>query len=167
MDLTLTREDRDAAGCSPDAAGEAEEARGESFDRAAGARRAARGSVVLIADMAREFGVSERALRLYEDKGLLRPPRRGRTRLYGARERRDLAMILKGKRLGFTLAEIADMLSSSGAAAPGADLALPPERIVAQIGFLERQRRDLDAAILALRQTHLRLLESARCAATA
>ncbi len=129
-----------------------------------------------IREMARDFGVSIRALRFYEDRGLLRPRREGAARLYGANERRNLKMILKGKQLGFTLAEIHEMLrSKSGALSaigrqdgdnlPDLDegnleLALPPEQIIAQIGYLERQRKELDAAIIALRSAHRRLLES-------
>lgn len=124
-----------------------------------------------IREVAHDFGVSVRALRFYEDRGLLRPRRHGSTRLYGAQDRRDLRMVLKGKRLGFTLAEIADMMSQHSGAleADGGDLemALPPEQIVAQIGFLERQRQDLDAAILALRKAHIRMLESPCRAAVA
>ena len=129
-----------------------------------------------IRDMARDFGVSIRALRFYEDRGLLRPKREGATRLYDANERRNLKMILKGKQLGFTLAEIHEMLRSKSGALhaierqdgdniPDLDdgnleLPLPPEQILAQIGYLERQRKELDAAIIALRSAHRRLLEA-------
>ena len=59
-----------------------------------------------IGDMARTFNVSQRTLRFYEDRGLLSPRRDGSTRLYGASERQRLDMILRAKRLGFTLTEI-------------------------------------------------------------
>ncbi len=129
-----------------------------------------------IREMARDFGVSVRALRFYEDRGLLRPKREGATRLYGVQERRNLKMILKGKQLGFTLAEIYEMLGSKGGAMAevaqrdsddpldsdegNLELALPPEQIIAQIGYLERQRKELDAAIVALQSAHRRLIES-------
>lgn len=142
------------------------------------------GAESTIREMARDFGVSIRALRFYEDRGLLHPRREGASRLYGLRERRDLKSILKAKQLGFTLSEIHDILRSrSGfvsATEPqergGArfdtdeselELPLPPEQIVAQIGYLERQRRDLDAAIVTLRNAHRRMLESPGRAALA
>ncbi len=140
-----------------------------------------------IREMSRDFGVSIRALRFYEDRGLLHPRREGTARRYCARDRLYLKMILKGKQLGFTLSEIHDILSAREAATGGAEdttrhlvppdltrsdppslafeeidleMGLPPEQIVAQINHLERQRRDLDEAIVALREAHRRLLES-------
>jgi len=59
-----------------------------------------------IGEMAREFGITTRALRFYEDEGLLEPIRVGRRRLYRRRDRARLKLIMRGKRLGFTLAEI-------------------------------------------------------------
>ena len=59
-----------------------------------------------ITELTREFGVSTRTLRFYEDEGLLHPERRGRTRLYRAADRRFLQEILRGRRIGFTIAEI-------------------------------------------------------------
>lgn len=130
------------------------------------------GAECTIREMARDFGVSIRALRFYEDRDLLHPRREGTARLYGARERRDLKAILKGKQLGFTLTEIHDMLRSSGGSRALIDeaeleLALPPEQIAAQIGYLERQRKDLDAAIITLRNAHRRLIEGSGRAALA
>ncbi len=132
-----------------------------------------------IREMSRDFGVSTRALRFYEDRGLLQPHREGATRLYDPRQRRNLKMILKAKQLGFTLAEISDMLRSHGgepAEASGdprdvsegdLELPLPPDQIIAQIFHLERQRRELDAAIVTLRDVHRRLIESPCRAVTA
>ncbi len=59
-----------------------------------------------IGEMAREFGVTLRTLRFYEDRHLIRPRRMGNARYYGGADRVRLEMILKGKQLGFTLAEI-------------------------------------------------------------
>lgn len=59
-----------------------------------------------IGDLAREFEITTRALRFYEDEGLLAPARVGRRRLYRRRDRARLKLIMRGKRLGFTLAEI-------------------------------------------------------------
>lgn len=116
--------------------------------------------VFTIGDLAREFSVSLRTLRFYEDRGLLTPFRDGTARYYRPEDRSRLALILKGKHLGFTLGEIRDMLSSkrNGARAPIA-LDLNPEQIATQIGHLERQRSEIDKAIDELRDAHLRLAE--------
>ena len=63
-----------------------------------------------ISDLAREFALTTRAIRFYEDCGLVRPERRGRARIYGERERVRLKLILRGKRLGLALAEIGELL---------------------------------------------------------
>lgn len=64
-----------------------------------------------IADLSREFGISTRAIRFYESKGLLNPERVGATRVYRRRDRARLILILRGKRLGFSLKDIAEYLS--------------------------------------------------------
>ncbi|KGJ93619.1 MerR family transcriptional regulator [Thalassotalea sp. ND16A] len=58
-----------------------------------------------IGDLAREFDITTRSIRFYEDEGLLLPMRKGQTRIYNRRDRVRLKLILRGKRLGFTLAE--------------------------------------------------------------
>ena len=63
-----------------------------------------------ITDLATEFAITPRTLRFYEDKGLLRPMRQGTARIYDRRDRARLRLILRGKRLGFSLAEIQEML---------------------------------------------------------
>ena len=112
-----------------------------------------------IGDVARTFGVSLRALRFYEDRGLLRPLRRGTARFYDAQARRNLRLILQGKQLGFTLSEIQEILAAPAGrgAAAVLELSLPPEQIEAQLNHLERQRTDLDRAISALRNAHRQL----------
>ena len=62
-----------------------------------------------IGELSREFGVSTRTIRFYEDKGLLSPCRNGQTRIYDSRDRVRLKLILRGKRLGFSLAEVAEI----------------------------------------------------------
>ena len=64
-----------------------------------------------ITQLTREFGVSTRTLRFYEDEGLLNPLREGRTRRYRPADRYILAQVLRGKRLGFSIAEIREILS--------------------------------------------------------
>jgi DNA-binding transcriptional MerR regulator len=63
-----------------------------------------------ISDLAREFALTTRAIRFYEDCGLLTPAREKRTRVYGERERVRLKLILRGKRLGLALSEIGELL---------------------------------------------------------
>ncbi len=70
----------------------------------------ARQSTWTIGELCREFGVTARTLRYYEQKGLLQPKRRGWTRIYDARDRQRLLRILRGKKAGFTLAEIGELL---------------------------------------------------------
>lgn len=64
-----------------------------------------------ITELTREFGVSTRTLRFYEDRGLLAPARRGRRRLYPPRERTRLMLILRGRRVGLSLDEIGEILA--------------------------------------------------------
>lgn len=64
-----------------------------------------------IAELAREFDVTTRTIRFYEDKGLLAPLRRGQRRVYAPRDRVRLRLIMRGKRLGFSLDEIREMIN--------------------------------------------------------
>lgn len=124
-------------------------------DRTADAHIASSGDAAFftIGDLAREFGVTLRALRFYEDKGLLAPRREGLTRLYSAAERSRLAIILKGKKLGFTLAEIKAMVAlREGGVVPPGGLALTREKCVEQLGLLEQQKIEIEEAIGELRQ---------------
>lgn len=63
-----------------------------------------------ITDLCAEFGVTARALRFYEDEGLIQPSRQGMARIYSWRDRARLAWILRGKRVGFSLADIREMI---------------------------------------------------------
>src|SRR6476659_1394686 len=73
-------------------------------------RAAASPSTFSIGELAREFGLTTRAIRFYEDCGLLAPQRAGRNRVYTARDRARLTLTLRGKRLGLTLAEVKDLV---------------------------------------------------------
>jgi DNA-binding transcriptional MerR regulator len=106
-----------------------------------------------IGEMAREFQVSLRTLRFYEDRGLLHPRRNATARLYSGRDRLHLQMILKAKQLGFTLAEIREILARGDCEV---DLNLPADQIVAQIHHLERQLNSVEAALAELRRVHAR-----------
>ncbi len=111
-----------------------------------------------IGDLSREFGVTLRALRFYEDRGLITPVREGQSRRYSHRDRARLAVILKGKKLGFTLTEIRDMVAK----ADQADLEMSPDTVREQIVLLERQRQEIDEALAELRQNLDALSETAK-----
>jgi DNA-binding transcriptional MerR regulator len=112
----------------------------------------------LISDLSKEFGVTLRALRFYEDRGLLAPKRIGTMRIYSGKDRARLAVILKGKQLGFTLTEIQEMLAPSDRGGlPGIDLKLSLEKVDEQIAHLEMQRSEIDLAIEELQTTRARL----------
>jgi DNA-binding transcriptional MerR regulator len=76
----------------------------------ASAPRAAAADTYTISDLAREFALTTRTIRFYEDEGLLSPVRKGRARIYSERERVRIKLILRGKRLGFALSEIRELL---------------------------------------------------------
>ena len=69
------------------------------------------GDLYSIGDLSREFGVTTRTIRFYEDQGLLSPTRNGQNRIYRARDRVRLKLILRGKRLGFSLKEINKLIA--------------------------------------------------------
>src|SRR6476619_918333 len=114
---------------------------------------------ITIGELARESGVTLRALRFYQSKGLLAPHRNGSARVFSHADRDRLALILQGKRLGFTLTEIREMLT---ARARGCTNALPISRrkCVEQINMLERQRRDIETALAELRQIYTEMFTS-------
>ncbi len=115
-----------------------------------------------ISQMSRLFGVSLRTLRFYEDRGLIKPRREGNARFYRGADRVRMEMILKGKKLGFTLTEIQDLIGGKGATeTPDLEDQLNPQQIVTQIGHLERQRGEIDGAIERLRETQSRLARAA------
>ena len=78
--------------------------------RPAAADSSGRAATYSISDLAREFALTTRAIRFYEDCGLVTPRRNGRARIYGERERVRIKLILRGKRLGLALAEIGELL---------------------------------------------------------
>lgn len=103
-----------------------------------------------IGEVAREFGITLRALRFYESKRLIVPQRHGATRLYGRSDRDRIALILTGRRLGFTLAEIKRLVDGPD----GKSLHLTREKCVEQINLLERQKRSIELALGELRQIY-------------
>ena len=101
-----------------------------------------------IRHLCREFGATARALRFYEDKGLLTPARKGQTRVYDARDRARLKLILRGRRIGFTLQEIQEMLDLYDRKDHNVhQMAVALRRHRAQIEALKQQRDDIEGAI--------------------
>ena len=101
-----------------------------------------------ITDLAREFDITPRAIRFYEDQGLLTPTRVGRTRVYSRADRTRLKLTLRGKRLGLTLSEIRDLIDMYE---PGRDERPQLERFLAVLeahkASLLQQRSDLEAQL--------------------
>lgn len=105
-----------------------------------------------VSELAGELGTTPRALRFYEDKKLVAPRRVGNARVYTRRDRGRLILILRGKRLGFTLKEIRDWLDLYDMD-PGQ--AEQMKTLVAKVGdriaSLQRQRKDIDKTVTELR----------------
>ncbi len=104
-----------------------------------------------ITQIAREFDVTLRTIRHYEDVGLVSPERRGTTRVFHQRDRVRLALVLRGKRLGFSLDEISTIVNMYDAE-PGeqGQLAYLLQQIAGRRAALEQRRRDIDETITEL-----------------
>lgn len=111
-------------------------------------------NIFTIGDLAREFGVTLRTLRFYEDKQLLDPKRDGQRRLYSRRDRARLKLVIMGKKVGLSLAEIKEMLDlydlKDGQVT---QLRTALSRFSQQIEVLRRQKEDIEQAITELSQT--------------
>jgi DNA-binding transcriptional MerR regulator len=101
-----------------------------------------------ISELAREFGLTTRAIRFYEDHGLIAPTREGRNRVYGNRDRVRLKLTLRGKRLGLSLTEIRELIDMYDAAK---DEHAQVERLQVFLhkrrSILEQQREDIEAVL--------------------
>ena len=101
-----------------------------------------------ITDLAREFGLTTRAIRFYEDQGLLHPRRVGRSRVYTNRDRVRLKLTLRGKRLGLSLSEIRELLDMYDAAKGGrGQIERFLEVLQKRRSALEQQREDIEAVL--------------------
>ncbi|GAA0608559.1 MULTISPECIES: MerR family transcriptional regulator [Thalassospira] len=105
-----------------------------------------------VPELADDLGITPRTIRFYEQKGLLNPQRAGTTRVYTRQDRAKLLLILRGKRLGFSLREIADYLDLYGADPTQAEqIKMLLERVRERITDLEEQRQALDVTLDELR----------------
>jgi DNA-binding transcriptional MerR regulator len=109
--------------------------------------------LMTIGELAAATGVTLRALRLYQSKGMLARAGDSKARVFSLADRDRLDLILQGKRLGFTLREIREILAAHDRD-NSAILPANRKRSAAQIEFLERQRRDLEQAICELRRIY-------------
>ena len=116
-----------------------------------------------IAELAREFAITARTIRFYEDEGLIKPRRQGLTRLYSAHDRVRLSWILRGKRLGFSLAEIKELLDLYQVDRTGVQqLRELLRRSRLHIDDLERKRGDLDAHISEFKDVEIQVAAELR-----
>jgi len=106
------------------------------------------GNMLTVTELARELGITPRAIRFYETKGLVNPRRAGTTRIYTHRERGRLQLILRGKRLGFSLTDIGEYLDLYDADPAQHDqILMLLEKVNTRITALEVQKTDLDATL--------------------
>ena len=105
-----------------------------------------------INELASEFSLTHRALRFYESRGLLSPERNGRRRIFSRQDHDRLALIIKGKKLGFTLTEISEMVEAQAGRASQHGLKLTSEKCREQIAHFERQIAEANEALAELRR---------------
>ncbi|MFK3798901.1 MerR family DNA-binding transcriptional regulator [Pseudomonas sp. NPDC088444] len=104
-----------------------------------------------ISDLARELDITTRTIRFYEEQGMLSPERRGLERIYSARDKVTLKLILRGKRIGFSLAECRDLI---GLYDPSGD---NQKQLVTMLAKIAERRAQLDQQLLDIQQMQLEL----------
>lgn len=100
-----------------------------------------------ITELAREFELTPRAIRYYEDQGLISPHRAGMQRIYSKRDRTRLKLTLRGKRLGLSLAEIRELIDMYDTAPEASQLSRLIEVLDERRARLEQQREDIEAVL--------------------
>lgn len=109
-----------------------------------------------ISDLAREFGITPRTIRFWEDQGILAPERKGRNRVFTRRDRARLKMALRGKRLGLSLAEIKDLIGMYSGTEDETPQLVECLRVMAKRReALEQQREDIEAMLADISQFEL------------
>lgn len=112
-----------------------------------------------VSELGRDLNITPRAIRFYEDKGLITPQRAGTTRVYGHRNRARMVLILRGKRLGFSLSEIKRYLDLYDAdVTHRAQQLLLLDRVTERLGKLEQQREAIDQTLGELNDIRIQLL---------
>ncbi len=113
-----------------------------------------------ITELAEAYGITPRAIRFYEDKGLLSPLRKGQSRIYSRGDRARLALILRGKRLGFSLVEISELLSLYDPADGQVEQIRQLNQLAGdRISELERQGREIENMLRELRGARAAITE--------
>lgn len=124
-----------------------------TIDSARPATKAVSAQTWTIAELAREYNVTPRAIRFYEDEGLLSPTRQGMSRIYSLGDRWRLGWILRGKRLGFSLAEIKELMDLYHADRSGVQqLRAIVRKSREHVAELEAKLRDLRTQIAEFRE---------------
>jgi DNA-binding transcriptional MerR regulator len=111
-----------------------------------------------ITQLCRQSGATQRALRFYEEKGLLSPERSNRARLYSPRDQTRLRLILGGRRIGFTLEEIRELFETYDKGGRTAQLVRALPLFKERLAALELKRKEIDDALEALTRASERLL---------
>lgn len=111
-----------------------------------------------IGDLAEEFGLTLRALRFYEDKGLLHPRRAGVTRLYDEDDHTRLRLVLFGRRIGFTLSEMGHLIRVwENGPGDAADVEILRKRFTEKLARLEKKKDEIDRSVEELRAVLARM----------
>ncbi|MFS2156902.1 MerR family DNA-binding transcriptional regulator [Pseudomonas sp. Pseusp122] len=104
-----------------------------------------------ISDLARELDITTRAIRFYEEQGMLAPERRGLERIYSARDKVTLKLILRGKRIGFSLAECRELIELYDPSGGN------QKQLTTMLGKIEERRGQLEQQLLDIQQMQLEL----------
>ncbi|MFH4787294.1 MerR family DNA-binding transcriptional regulator [Vibrio alginolyticus] len=115
-----------------------------------------------ISELAKEFDIATRSIRFYEDLGLLTPERKGNTRIYNGRDRIRLKLILRGKRLGFSLADIKELFELYDTDQSTEQLNYMIRLIEEKKAALQQQANDIQAVMMELNAAQLRCQNTLR-----